>query len=128
MSTTTILELLFLPILFVTIIAFSLDTVIGLFWLLTLGVLALCFWQSLAINVYSSSSNMPPSSPPSSVVDAPPSYTVVMEAEEGLPSYAQVMGEVEAVEEEVVRKVEGAYSYTLEFLKSSRGSPSPDTA
>ena len=71
---------------------------------------------------------MPPSSPPSSVVDAPPSYTVVMEAEEGLPSYAQVMGEVEAVEEEVVRKVEGAYSYTLEFLKSSRGSPSPDTA
>ena len=123
MSTTTILELLFLPILFVTIIAFSIDTVIGLFWLLTLGVLALCFYSQ-----HSSSSNMPPSSLPSSVVDAPPSYTVVMEAEEGLPSYAQVMGEVEAVEEEVVRKVEGSCSYTLEFLKSSRGSPSPDTA
>ena len=123
MSTTTILELLFLPILFVTIIAFSIDTVIGLFWLLTLGVLALCFYSQ-----HSSSSNMPPSSPPSPVVDAPPSYTVVMEAEEGLPSYAQVMGEVGAVEEEVVGKVEGACSYTMEFLKSSSGSPTPDTA
>ena len=46
----------------------------------------------------------------------------------GLRRGARHLGEVEAVEEEVVRKVEGACSYTLEFLKSSRGSPSPDTA
>ena len=124
-TTYAFLELLFLPILFLTIIAFSLNTVIGFFWLITLGVMALCFWSSLAIMLCSwaqhpSSTTPLPPSPPSSVENEPPSYTVVMEAEEGLPSYAQVMGEVEEVDEKVVKRVE--------FLKSSSGSPSPDTA
>ena len=79
-------------------------------------VIYLVFFLKELLKIENSIRHPPSPSSPSSL-DAPPSYTVVMEAEEeALPSYAQVMGEVEEVEGKVTEEVEGASSpFTQQF-------------